>query len=301
MTAIKIEHLTKKYGTNQGIFDISFDIHEGEVFGFLGPNGAGKTTTIRHLLGFIKPHSGKASIMGKDSWEQSKQVQKHLGYLPAEIAFPANSTGTELIHYVAKMRGLSNLNKANQLIERFNFDPSTQIKRMSKEMKQKVGIVCAFMHDPQVLILDEPTTGLDPLMQSVFVELIQEEKKKGTSILMSSHLFEEIDGTCDRIGMIKSGKIISIMVSHQYRQLDKACFQIEFIDRQDFENFTKSEFVLKETIEDQLAIIVEIDETQINELLLALSQRKVKTIREVKSTLEQYFMEFYKGEKNDVQ
>ena len=182
MTAINIQHLTKDYGNNKGIFDVTFQIKEGEVFGFLGPNGAGKTTTIRHLLGFIKPQSGTSTILNLDCWNKSKEIQKHLGYLPAEIAFPENMTGTQLIQHAAKIRGLRDMNKANQLIKMFGLDPSVLIKRMSKGMKQKVGIVCAFMHDPQILILDEPTTGLDPLMQSEFVKLINQEKQEGKSM-----------------------------------------------------------------------------------------------------------------------
>jgi ABC-2 type transport system ATP-binding protein len=197
------------------------------------------------------------------------------------------------------MRGLSQLNMANQLIDRFEFDPSVKIKRMSKGLKQKVGIVCAFMHDPNILILDEPTSGLDPLMQSVFVQLLKQEKQKGKSILMSSHLFEEIEGTCDRIGMIKQGKLISIINTQDIRNLEMKTYKIEFLEHQDFESMLNETFAIRQTKPENRQIIVEIEDVQINELLLALSKRRVKFIREIKYTLEEYFMGYYKGENNE--
>lgn len=299
MTAIKIQHLTKDYGNNKGIFDISFQIEEGEVFGFVGPNGAGKTTTIRHLMGFIKPQSGKSTILNLDSWNQSKEIQKHLGYLPAEIAFPANMTGTQIIQHVANMRGVRDMTIAQQLIEMFDLDPSALIKRMSKGMKQKVGIVCAFMHNPQILILDEPTTGLDPLMQSVFIKLIHQEKQKGKSILMSSHLFEEIEGTCDRIAMIKQGRLISVMNSQDFKDFDKTTYKITFRDLQDFQSIQKEKFIFNDIHEEDLSILLEIEDLQINELIDALSKRDVTSIREIKYSLEEYFMNFYKEGNHD--
>jgi ABC-2 type transport system ATP-binding protein len=299
MTAIRIQHLTKDYGNNKGIYDISFQIEEGEVFGFLGPNGAGKTTTIRHLLGFIKPQSGKSTILNLDCWNQSKEIQKHLGYLPAEIAFPENMTGSQLIQHAANMRGLRDMTKAKQLIEMFDFDPSALIKRMSKGMKQKVGIVCAFMHEPQILILDEPTTGLDPLMQSIFVKLIHQEKQKGKSILMSSHLFEEIEGTCDSIAMIKQGKLISVMNSQNFKQFDKTTFKITFQKLKDYESIQKEGFIISEIDKESLQVAVSIEDIQSNELLRALSKRDVTSFREMKYSLEEYFMNFYKGDNHD--
>ncbi len=301
MTAINIQHLTKDYGNKKGIFDISLQIEEGVVFGFLGPNGAGKTTTIRHLLGFSKPQSGKSTILNLDCWSQSKEIQTHLGYLPAEIAFPENMTGSQLISHAATMRGLRDMSRAQQLIEMFELDPSAQIKRMSKGMKQKVGIVCAFMHDPHVLILDEPTTGLDPLMQSVFVTLIHQEKQKGKSILMSSHLFEEIEGTCDRIAMIKQGRLTSIMSSNDFNRIDKTTFIISFQTLQDLNSLQQEGFIISKMDQKNLQIVVEVEDNQINDLIRSLSKRDVTSIREMKNSLEEYFMNFYKGEKNHVQ
>lgn len=207
---IEISHLTRDYGRGKGIFDVSFQVKEGEVFGFLGPNGAGKTTTIRHLMGFIKNKSGKCTIKGMDCWKDSAQIQKTLGYIPGEINFFDDMTGTEFLKFLSNYRGLSDLDRQKELLDRFELDPKGKIKKMSKGMKQKIGIVAAFMHQPDILILDEPTSGLDPLMQNRFIELIAEEKAKGKTILLSSHIFEEVERTCDRIGIIRSGKLVTV-------------------------------------------------------------------------------------------
>lgn len=178
MGIIKIENLTKDYGNGKGVFDLSFVVKEGEVFGFLGPNGAGKTTTIRNLMGFIKPDGGKCYINNLDCFNSASEIQKKVGYIPGEISFMSDMTGIEFIKFMADYRGLKDLSKAYQLIERFDLDPKGNIKKMSKGMKQKIGIVIAFMHDPEILILDESTSGLDPLMQSRFIDLIKEEKER---------------------------------------------------------------------------------------------------------------------------
>ncbi|PPA70459.1 ABC transporter ATP-binding protein [Jeotgalibacillus proteolyticus] len=299
MPAIKIQGLTKDYGNNKGIFGVSFHIEEGEVFGFLGPNGAGKTTTIRHLLGFTKPQSGTSTILGLDSWKQSKEIHQHLGYLPAEIAFPANMTGAQIIQHAANMRGLKDMTLAQELITMFDLDPSPLIKRMSKGMKQKVGIVCAFIHDPKILILDEPTTGLDPLMQSVFVTLIHREKQKGKSILMSSHHFEEIEGTCDRIAMIRQGRLTSALNSQDFKHFDKTTYKITFRSLQDFHAIQKEEFTITDIQSEALAVLVEIEDLQINELIGSLGKKDVLSIREMKVSLEDSFMNFYKQGDHD--
>ncbi|HAX73652.1 MAG TPA: ABC transporter ATP-binding protein, partial [Firmicutes bacterium] len=210
MSVIKIQHLTKDYGNHKGLFDLSFEVSKGEVFGYLGPNGAGKTTTIRHLLGFLSPDNGTCEINGLNCRTQAATIQKELGYLPGEIAFFDDMTGMQFLKFMAQMRGMKDFSKAQRLIEQFELDTKVRIKKMSKGMKQKVGIICAFMHDPQVLILDEPTSGLDPLMQNKFVELILEEKQRGKTIIMSSHSFEEVERTCDRVGIIKSGELVTI-------------------------------------------------------------------------------------------
>ncbi len=210
MSAIQIENLMRDYGGGKGVFDVSFHVDKGEAFGFLGPNGAGKTTTIRHLMGFLKPKSGKCTIGGLDCWKERDKVQARLGYIPGEISFFDDMSGAEFLKFVAEYRKTGGQSRKNELLERFELDPKGKIKKMSKGMKQKLGIVAAFMHDPDILILDEPTSGLDPLMQNRFVHLIAEEKDRGKTILMSSHIFEEVERTCNRIGIIQKGRMIAV-------------------------------------------------------------------------------------------
>lgn len=210
MSVINVQNLTRDYGMGKGIFDVSIQVEQGEVFGFLGPNGAGKTTTIRHLMGFIKPKAGICQIDGLDCWKNRDKIQKRLGYISGEIHFFDDMTGKEFLKFISEYRNIKTPNRTQEMLERFELDPRSRIKKMSKGMKQKIGIVSAFMHDPDILILDEPTSGLDPLMQNRFIELIAEEKKKGKTILLSSHMFEEVERTCDRIGMIRNGKLVTM-------------------------------------------------------------------------------------------
>ena len=207
---IEVEHLTRDYGGGRGVFDVSFQVAAGEVFGFLGPNGAGKTTTIRHLMGFLKAKKRGCRINGLDCFRDREKVQQMLGYLPGEISFFDDMTGVEFLDFVSGYRKDKGESRRKELMDMFDLNPHGKIKKMSKGMKQKVGIVAAFMHDPQILILDEPTSGLDPLMQNRFIELVEAEREKGKTILMSSHMFEEVERTCHRIGIIRAGKLVAM-------------------------------------------------------------------------------------------
>jgi len=219
--AIKVSNLTKDFGANRGVFDISFEVKKGEVFGFLGPNGAGKSTTIRHLLGFQKPQKGSCEIMGIDCWKNPSEVQKHIGYLAGEIAFPDGKSGWQFIKQIASMRNLD-LKLAKDLCEYFQLNPNGSLKRMSKGMKQKIGLVIAFMHDPDIIIFDEPTSGLDPLMQARFCDLIKKEKARGKTIFLCSHIFEEVEKTCDRLVIVKQGRIVaSVDMEEMNKKKDK--------------------------------------------------------------------------------
>ncbi len=210
MSVIKIENLVHDYGGGKGVFNISFHVNQGEAFGFLGPNGSGKTTAIRHLMGFLKPTSGRCTVDGLDCWSERDKVQAKLGYIPGEINFFDDMSGTEFLKFITEYRKIGAQSRKEELLELFELDPKSKIKKMRKGTKQKLGIVAAFMHDPDILILDEPTSGLDPLMQSKFVSLIAKEKEHGKTILMSSHIFEEVERTCDRIGIIRKGKMITV-------------------------------------------------------------------------------------------
>lgn len=209
MNRIHIEHLTRDYGNGKGIFDLSLNIGSGVVFGFLGPNGAGKTTAIRHLMGFLRPQKGLCQIDGLDCQKKREEIQKRIGYIPGEINFFDDMTGTELLKFHLSYRKIHSDRTMKALLERFELDPKNKIRKMSKGTKQKLGIVAAFMHDPDLLILDEPTGGLDPVMQNRFISLLEEKKKQGKTILLSSHIFEEIEKICDRVGIIQNGKLVA--------------------------------------------------------------------------------------------
>lgn len=299
MEMIQVSHLTKDYGFGRGVFDVSFDVGKGEVFGFLGPNGAGKTTTIRHIMGFSRPQEGFISVQGKESWTYSAQIQRQLGYLPGEIAFPANMTGNQFIDHMASLRGLSNRNMTNYLLDKFELEPGGDLKRMSLGMKRKLAIVTAFMHDPEILVLDEPTSGLDPIMQERFIEFILEEKERGRTILLSSHIFSEVDATCDRIGIIKDGILVSTIVADDLRHNEDKVFKVEFGDEAEYLRFlknTKLELNAKRPKHNQVKIMIK--DENIYQFFAEMSNYKLNFISEIKFTLEDYFMNFYDRKKS---
>lgn len=288
--SIQINCLTKKFSNDKGIFDLSFEVQKGEVFGYLGPNGAGKSTTIRLLMGFMQPSSGTASIKNLDCWANSAEIQKYVGYLPGEIAFFDGFNGIETLDLLGNMRKMKDISRRNQLIDRFQFDVKTPIKKMSKGMKQKVGIVAAFMHDPEILILDEPTSGLDPLMQNEFIKLILEEKGRGKTILMSSHLFEEIERTCDTVGIIKNGKLVAIEDVKELQTAQQKIFKVRVKNKEDIHHLKESE--LNITSIENLAINIEV-QGNYEELIKTLSVCGIDNIDVEKQSLEDMFMNFY--------
>ena len=294
MAYIEISHLTKDFGGGRGIFNIDLSIEKGEVFGFVGTNGAGKTTTIRHLMGFLKAEKGTAIINGLDCWKDASEIKKFVGYIPGEIAFPDAATGTQFLRQQAELQGLKDFSYAETLIEKLQLDPTANLKRMSKGMKQKTAIVAALMADPEVLILDEPTTGLDPLMRAVFVGILKEEKKKGKTIFMSSHMFEEVEETCDKVAMIKDGKIIAVKATSEVKHNENKVYTISFADVEDYNHFQEQNFNVKEKCDRELKVTLQIHDGQINVLFRALTEYKIKSITEEKFTLEQYFHRLYK-------
>lgn len=223
-TIIELKKLTKNFGNQKGVFNVNLDIKKGEIFGYLGPNGAGKSTTIRQMMGFIKPDEGKCTILNQDCFKKAHIIQNQVGYLAGEIAFINDMSAKDYINFIADMKKIKDRNRIDELLKIFELETNVKIKKMSKGMKQKVGIVTAFMGSPEVLILDEPTSGLDPLMQNKFVELLLEEKKKGTTIFISSHMLEEIEKTCDRTAIIRNGKIIDILDMDELRKMKKKIY-----------------------------------------------------------------------------
>ena len=213
---IKVNGLTKDYKNGKGIFDFSFSVKKGEIFGLVGTNGSGKTTTMRHMMGFIKPQKGSVTIAGLDCYKDSAKVKKIVGYVPGQIDFPDVGTGTEFLKSQASLLGLKDLTYMKELIDRFKIDITAPLRRMSKGMKQKMALVAAFMAEPDIYLLDEPSTGLDPLMRDTLVEIILDQKNKGKTIFMSSHIFKELEDTCDTVLFIKNGKIVNLVSRNQY-------------------------------------------------------------------------------------
>ena len=297
MSVIDINHLTKDYGNQKGIFDVSLQIKQGEVYGYLGPNGAGKSTTLRHLMGFSRPQSGAASILGLDCWREQKEIQKYIGYLPGEIAFPDDMTGTAYLKLIARMRKMEDFSYAQELLDYFELNPNAGLKRMSKGMKQKIGIVSAFMHKPEVLLLDEPSSGLDPLMQNRFIELVDKTKAEGKTVLLSSHIFEEVEKTCDRIGMIRNGKLMKEVTIEELRHSQFKTYKIELAHAEDLASL-KNVFAQAICDEQKKQMVVSINDSEINSLIRELSKYNVHFLKEEKHTLEEYFMQFYGGDNN---
>lgn len=293
MSIIDVNNLTKDYGHGRGVFDVSFHVDSGEVFGFLGPNGAGKTTTIRHIMGFSKPQQGSTSVMGMESYSNYYKILSDVGYLPGEVALPSGLTGNEFIKMMQELRKSKKDEYLKYLLDKFKLDPSGDMKRMSLGVKRKLAIVTAFMDDPKVLILDEPTSGLDPIMQNVFIDFILEEKKRGKTILLSSHIFHEVDATCDRIAIIKDGKIVSEFIADDLKHNENKVYQINFNNLDDYNKFKLLGYDISYSNEQKLYVKININDKDINRLMLSLKDLSVKSFTEEVFSLQDFFMNFY--------
>ncbi|WP_409343606.1 ABC transporter ATP-binding protein [Paenibacillus sp. MBLB4367] len=287
---LTVQHLTKTFSNGKGIFDVSFSVQKGEVFGFLGPNGAGKSTTIRHIMGFMKPDKGSVTVNGLDTWKDQGSMQACIGYLPGEISFIEGMTGKTFLDFMADMQGMKDLSKRARLIDRLQFDVHTPIRKMSKGMKQKVGIVAAFMHDPDVLILDEPTSGLDPLMQKVFIEIVLEEKARGKTFLMSSHSFPEIERTCDRAAIIKDGVIIAVKDIHELQSMQRKLFEVTFEDRAAAQAFLHAGLLVESQDGNRVRVAVQ---GNYDKFVEETAKYKVRNIDIFTQNLEDIFMNYY--------
>src|SRR5213594_3977403 len=231
MTAIiEVDKLTKSYGRRRGIADVSFQVGEGEVFGFLGPNGAGKTTTIRVLMALLRADSGTARIAGLDSWDRSLEVKRLLGYVPGEPSLDPNLTGGQLLEYFANLRGGVDQSYLKNLVDRFDLDTSRKFRQYSTGNKRKVVLIQAFMHRPRLLILDEPTSGLDPLNQQEFDAMVREARDEGRTVFLSSHVLSEVEKTCSRIGIIREGRLVRVGGVHELKDIKRYEISIVFAE-----------------------------------------------------------------------
>ena len=310
MNIIEVDNLTQDYGHGRGVFDVSFAIREGEVFGFLGPNGAGKSTTIRHIMGFSRPQKGETRVFNLESFHNYYKILSNVGYLPGEIALPEGLTGWEFIKMMSDLRKTKDKERLIYLLKKFDLNPAGSTKSMSLGEKRKLAIVTAFMDDPEVLVLDEPTSGLDPVMQQVFIDFIKEEKKRGKTILLSSHMFNEVEATCDRIAIIKDGRIVTIFNANFIKHNENKLYDINFDKLEDLDNFVKDfpkaklkddlvvKFGVKEIFKNQLSVHVAVNDKQVNDFIEMIVNYKIKSFTELKLTLEDYFMTFYREDKD---
>ena len=249
---IRTEKLTKSYGSHRGIVDVDLEVQRGEVFGFLGPNGAGKTTTIRVLLDLIRPTSGKAYVFDIESSVDPTSIHRRIGYLPGEFALYDRLTGRQTLEYFGNLRGGVDRAYQAELIERFDLDASRRFREYSKGNKQKVGLVAALQHRPELLLLDEPTSGLDPLVQQTFFGLLRERVKDGATAFLSSHILSEVERSCDRVAIIRDGRLVQVDRVDALRDLAHHQVELRFAGEPPVEEFKKLAGVSDLAVEDHL-------------------------------------------------
>ncbi len=318
MNKIEVSKLTKDYGHGRGIFEVSFSVGEGETLGFLGPNGAGKSTTMRHLMGFSKPQGGKALINGLDTWKKHSKVIKNVGYLPGEVNLPAGLDG---YGFIDMMRGLKGVKSGDPVAERrlkelldiFGLDPSGDVKKMSIGEKRKLAVVTAFMDNPEILLLDEPTSGLDPVMQERFIDFIRTEKNRSKTILLSSHIFSEVEALCDRIAIIKDGRLVSTLASADVKHGLKNIFTVYFADEGSMREFEEKTMkvrhfspetqgsedvnIIQNIDRKNCSCSISVDDRNINSFIRSLAAFRIRGFKEHSVSLEEFFMHFYKNDR----
>lgn len=287
---IKISSLTKDYGEGHGIFNFNFSIQQGEVYGLVGTNGSGKSTTFRHLMGFISPDSGYCRIKGLDCRSRSDKIMKMVGYVPGQIDFPDVGSGTDFLKIQAQYLGVKNMKYTEELIDRFKIDTSAPLKRMSKGMKQKMALVAAFMSEPEVLLLDEPSTGLDPVMRDALIELILEQKKRGATVFISSHIFKELEDTCDKVTFIHNGKIINTVSKEMHSPELPKLYRLGFADESQYCEFIdKTQFFIECQNDRYKHLTASVPNKKVNEFIRQLAGYNMRYIRYVPYTLEMYY------------
>jgi ABC-2 type transport system ATP-binding protein len=295
--AIQTEKLTKMYGSNRGVLELDLQVRHGEIFGFLGPNGAGKTTTIRMLLNLIAPTGGKALINGLDCQKDTVEIKKQIGYLPGEFSLYPNLTGAKTLEYFANLRGGVDWKYVTQLAQRFDFDMSKKFKQYSRGNKQKLGIIQAFMHHPSLLILDEPTGGLDPLNQQEFYRLVDEVKKNGTTIFFSSHIMSEVEKTCDRVAIIREGRLVKVGPISELTGIRSHQLEIVFAGAAPLAELEKIPGISNVTAqtEDATTTVTCVSRVDaIDAVLKTIASFKVLHFVSQEPSLEETFLEYYK-------
>jgi ABC-2 type transport system ATP-binding protein len=293
---IEAEKLTKNYGTKRGITDVSFQVEEGEVFGFLGPNGAGKTTTIRLLMGLLHPDAGIARIAGLDSWSQSVEIKRLIGYMPGEPALDPNLTGGQILEYFAHLRGGVEQSYLEQLIQRFDLDTSRKFRQYSTGNKRKVVLIQAFMHRPRLLILDEPTSGLDPLNQQEFDRMVKDIRAEGHTVFLSSHILSEVEKTCTRVGIIRDGSLVRIGDVAEVKAIKRYEITITFANAVPAESFKGLDGVLEvEALNHGHGVRLTM-QGPADAVIKAAARYPVVSLVSYEPSLEDIFLRYYEGD-----
>jgi ABC-2 type transport system ATP-binding protein len=293
-SAILTHALTKKYGDFTALNDVDLDVHTGEVFGFLGPNGAGKSTTIRTLLDQIRPTSGSATVLGLDSHTDSLAIRRRVGYVPGDLALYPNMTGTETINYFARLRGGVAKARIDELAERLHADLSKKVKEYSTGNRQKIGLIQAFMHRPELLILDEPNAGLDPLMQQEFLKLLAEARDAGSTIFLSSHTLSEVERIADRVGIIRDGRLIVVERIDDLKRKAVRRLDFEFARPVPSDVFARVDGVREVEIDGVHAHVSY--EGPVTELLRAATAHEVLNLTSREADLDEIFLAYYRGD-----
>jgi len=297
MTAIiEVEGLTKSYGSKRGITNVSFRVEEGEVFGFLGPNGAGKTTTIRLLMALLRADAGTARIAGLDCWQHSVEIKRLVGYLPGEPALDPGLTGGQILEYFGHLRGGVDQTYLKQLIKRLDLDPTRKFRQYSSGNKRKVVLIQAFMHRPRLLILDEPTNGLDPLNQQEFDRMVKEVRDEGRTVFLSSHILSEVEQTCTRAGIIREGQLVRVGGIAELKDIKRYEITITFANAVPAEAFKTLDGVAQvETLADGHTLRLTM-QGEADAVIKAAAQHAVVTLTSHEPSLEDIFLRYYEGD-----
>ncbi|MCL1599621.1 MAG: ABC transporter ATP-binding protein [Actinomycetia bacterium] len=295
-TAIETMGLTKYYGSSPGIIDLNLSVTEGEVFGFIGPNGAGKSTTIRTLLNFLFPTEGTGTILGLDIIKDTLEIRRRVGYLPGDLSMYDSMTAREFLIYFANLRRCDCTTSMATLAERFQLDLDRKIKDYSTGNRQKVGIVNAFMHQPELLILDEPTAGLDPLMQQEFQELINEVRTEGRTVFLSSHILPEVDRVADRVGIVRESRLIAVDTVEAFKSKAHSTLSIQFASSIDESLFTDLAGVKSTEVRNGGTVLAVTVSGSLDNVIKEAANHDVVSISTRDSELEEVFLSYYAGD-----
>ncbi len=291
---IRLEGLTKFYGETRALNNVDLTVHQGEIFGYLGPNGAGKTTTIRLLLDYIRPTSGRASVLGLDTRRKAREVRRRVDYLPGDIALYGRMSGRELLTYLANLRGGVDWRYVDRLADRFQADLKPRIQSLSRGNRQKLGLIQAFMGQPELIIMDEPTAGLDPLMQQEFYALADEVRADGRTIFVSSHIVPEVERICDRVGIIREGELVAVEDVGMLKERALHELEIRFAHPVPLERFADLPGVRDVAVDGPLLTCTVVGSP--DALVKAAAAYEVATLRSTEANLEDVFLAFYGGE-----